>query len=125
MLLSIVTCYLFAMVWMFVEATYARKLRTSSNPLLFYGLGVPLAFLAGFMSVSPALRGLSSLIQLAGGVLIICGHFSLKNALEEHYNHVEPINLHLSGVMTFFFNVIYFQYHLSRIRNWKMTGVLS
>jgi hypothetical protein len=71
----------------------------------------------------PDVKDYAAIFQLAGGILMICGHFSLKNALEEYYNSVEPINLQLSGVMTFFFNVIYFQYHLSKIRQWKMTGV--
>lgn len=125
LLLSVVTCYVFGAIWLFVEATYAHKLRTNSKPLLFYGLGIPLVFVAGFMSAIPDLKDFSVLVQLAGGVLMIAGHFSLKNALEEYYNHVEPINLQLSGGMTFFFNVIYFQYHLSKIREWKRTGVLE
>ena len=110
---------------MLVEATYAHKLRTSSKPLLFYGLGFSLAFAAGIMSAIPDLKDVSGLVQLAGGVLMICGHFSLKNALEDYYNRVEPINLQLGGGMTFFFNVFYFQYHLSKIREWKKTGVLD
>jgi hypothetical protein len=27
--------------------------------------------------------------------------------------------------MTFFFNILYLQYHMSRIAKWKQTGVLS
>ena len=38
---------------------------------------------------------------------------------------MEPINLRLSGVMTFFFNILYFQYHFTRIAEWKRTGMLS
>jgi hypothetical protein len=48
----------------------------------------------------------------------------VKSSLEAHFNSAEPINLRLSGVMTFFFNVIYFQYHFTRINNWRRTGVL-
>ena len=122
LLLSIVTCYIFAMIWMFVEAAYAQKLRTSSNPLLFYGIGIPAAMLSGVLSASPELKALAAILQLGGGVMMIAGHFSIKNALEEHYNGVEPMNLQLSGVMTFFFNVFYIQYHLSEIRKWKLSG---
>ena len=39
----------------------------------------------------------------------------MKNSIEEHYNTVEPIGLELNGVMTFFFNVFYFQYHFTKI----------
>ena len=39
----------------------------------------------------------------------------MKASIERYYNTVEPINLRLSGIMTFFFNMIYFQYHITRI----------
>ena len=68
------------------------------------------------------LGGLSQFVFI---ILLLVGHFSLKNSLEEYYTRVENIHLNLSGGMTFFFNTIYFQYHLSRIRRWKQTGVLS
>ena len=51
--------------------------------------------------------------------------FQMKSDLEDYYNSTEPINLQLSGVMIFFFDVYYFQHHLSRIAQWKKTGVLS
>lgn len=39
--------------------------------------------------------------------------------MEEHYNNAEPIGLALSGVMTFFFGGIYFQYHFNEINRRK------
>jgi hypothetical protein len=42
-----------------------------------------------------------------------------------YYNSVEPIQLSLSGALTFFFGVFYLQYHMSRIAHWKKTGILS
>jgi len=125
LVLAIVTLGIFSWIWMFVEAAYANKLRTNSKPLLFYCLGLPGFFIAGVLSATPDLKGLGALMQIGAAILLICGHFSLKNALEEYYNSVEPINLQLSGVMTFFFNVLYFQYHLSKIREWKKTGVFD
>jgi esterase/lipase len=56
------------------------------------------------------------LLRLAGAIFWITANFSLRNAIEEHYNSAENIGLSLSGVMTFFFNVIYFQYHFDKIR---------
>jgi hypothetical protein len=47
--------------------------------------------------------------------MILIGRYSLKSSLEEHYNSAEPMGLLLSGVMTFFFGCIYFQYHLNDI----------
>jgi hypothetical protein len=49
----------------------------------------------------------------------ILGSFAMKAALEDYYNNEEPIGLQLSGAMTFFFAVFYFQYHFTRIREMK------
>jgi len=51
--------------------------------------------------------------------------FSIRQSMVTYYNTVEPIQLQLSGVMTFFFGMLYLQYHMSRIARWKRTGVLS
>ena len=40
--------------------------------------------------------------------------------MEQHYNSAEPMGLSLSGVMTFFFGGIYFQYHINDIMKRKM-----
>ena len=39
-----------------------------------------------------------------------------------YYNSVEKIGLRLSGVMTFFFGILYFQHHLHRILKAKGEG---
>ena len=44
--------------------------------------------------------------------------------MTEYYNNIEPINLKISGVMTFFFTTLYLQHHMTRIAEWKMTGFL-
>jgi hypothetical protein len=61
----------------------------------------------------------------AGTVVWIMGIFKMRAAIQDYYNTVEPISLRLSGVMTFFFNIFYFQYHFSRIASWKRTGYLE
>jgi hypothetical protein len=68
---------------------------------------------------------ISLLVQLAGAVVYLVAMFQIKGDLEEYYNSVEPINLRMSGVMTFFFSVYYFQHHFSRIAQWKKSGVLQ
>ncbi len=125
-----VFCSIFLMVWMFIQAAFVKKLRPASNSGMFYGLGIGAVVLGYIVIIAAAstkedgLMALAVLILLAGSVMIIVGHFSMKSALEEYYNSVEPINLRLSGVMTFFFNIIYFQYHFNRIRQYKTTGIL-
>ena len=68
---------------------------------------------------------LGGLFSLAAIVLWLVAAFTMRGDLEEYYNSTENINLRLSGVMTFFFAVYYFQYHFSRIARWKKTGVLE
>jgi hypothetical protein len=62
---------------------------------------------------------------LVGVVFYYVAVFQMRDAMQEYYNRVEPINLRLSGVMTFFFAVYYFQHHFSRIAQWKKTGILQ
>ena len=127
LLFAILTCGVFSWVWMFIEANFAKKIKPDSSALLYYAIGLP-GIIAGSI-LANALpvdsRWLGGLMELGFVVVLVMGHFSLKNSLEEYYTSTENINLQLSGVMTFFFNVFYFQYHLSRIRTWKLTGVLT
>ncbi|HKR94759.1 MAG TPA: hypothetical protein VJW55_05335, partial [Candidatus Angelobacter sp.] len=67
---------------------------------------------------------IGGLIILAGVIVYFVGVYSMRSDLEEYYNSAEPINLRLSGVMTFFFAVYYF-HHFSRIAQWKKNGVLQ
>lgn len=57
-------------------------------------------------------------------IFMLVGFFSMRNSIQRYYNSAEPIGLRLSGVMTFFFNILYFQYHFRRIARWKQTGQL-
>ncbi len=127
LLLAFVTCGLFSIVWLFIQANFVKQIRPQSNAMMLYILGLAVNFCAGlivpFTMRSMGFGPLLPIFYLGGLVLIIMGHFQMKAAIEEYYNTVEPINLRLSGVMVFFFNVFYFQYHFTRIREWKLTGV--
>jgi hypothetical protein len=122
LLLSVVTCGLFVWIWFFVQASFIRKLVPENLAIIWAIFG--LAFSMGGAVATVALgRGhmghgapMTVLFRLAGTIFWITANFSLRNAIEEHYNSAENIGLSLSGVMTFFFNVIYFQYHFDKIR---------
>ena len=130
LVLTGVTFGVFAWVWMFVEASYVKKIRPQSKALVYYAIALAGlligSFIAGMLqeTMPDASKILGGLSQLSFIVLLQVGHFSLKSSLEEYYTRVENIHLHLSGPMTFFFNTIYFQYHLSEIRRWKQTARL-
>jgi cyanate permease len=130
LLLGVVTCGIFLSVWFFVQASYIRKLVPKNQAMLWYGIGIGLSFCAGLVRAAnhddTGVAGLTGLMQLVGYGFIIAGIFSLKNGIEEHFNSAENIGLSLGGVMTFFFNVIYFQYHFNKICDARaQQGVLA
>ncbi len=135
-LIGVVTCNLFLLYWIYNQCQFVKKLDSASKALTFYlaGLGIMFggAMLSGILilllddtSLQPIAALLSPLLNLGGTVLMILGHFNLRASVERHYNTVENIGLKLSPVMTFFFNILYFQYHFSRIAEWKKTGRLA
>ncbi|MDP9147746.1 MAG: hypothetical protein M3N22_08805, partial [Acidobacteriota bacterium] len=65
--------------------------------------------------------GISSIFNLAGAVLWIVAAFNMKSSIEEHFRTVDPMPsaTSLSGVMTFFFSIYYFQYHFTKINEQK------
>ncbi|HEY2114205.1 MAG TPA: DUF4339 domain-containing protein [Candidatus Angelobacter sp.] len=130
LLIGLFTCGLFWWAWWIVEGVFVRKLKADSKALIFVILSFACYFAGSF--VNGFMRAMNpgetinygvpfSLLAL---VLFVIAEFQMKNDLEEYYNSEEPINLRLHGGMTFFFAVWYFQHHLSRIAQWKKTGVL-
>jgi hypothetical protein len=125
LVLSLVTCWIFGWAWMFVESSFVKRIDRGSNAILYYALGLIIAFGGGFYAGvihSDEIKGLATIVA---AVLVIAGHYSIKGSLESHYNREEPIGLRLSGVMVFFFNVLYFQYHFSEIAKWKRRGMIA
>jgi hypothetical protein len=131
LLIGICTCGLFFSAWMIVEAVYVRKIKPDSKGLFLIITAVAGSYVGGFMNgfisamnhTNP--QPLGHLITIIFGVIYLVGAFQMRSDLEEYYNGTEPINLQLSGVMTFFFAVFYFQHHFSRIAQWKKTGTLA
>ena len=109
-----------------------RNTASGNNKALVLVAMYPAGFLAGALAVGFASATHNSGIIAVGGFLILAGLiaylvgiFKIREAMEEYYNSRENIALTLSGVMTFFFSTIYFQYHINRIHRWKNTGILS
>ncbi|HMF92018.1 MAG TPA: DUF4339 domain-containing protein [Candidatus Angelobacter sp.] len=128
LLIGVVTCGLFLSAWLIVEAAWIQKIKPGAKSLVLVILAVVASYASAFMGggVTHAdTHPLGALFWLAGIVLHIVAIFSMRSELEDYYNSVEPIYLQLSGVMTFFFAVFYFQHHFSRIARWKKTGVLA
>ena len=121
LLLTVLTCGIFHWVWGIVQASWMKKVQPSSKAMIYYIVALALfAFLFVTIATPPGpVRALGRLANLGGSIVWLVGAFSMRSSIEEHYNSAEPIALQLSGVMTFFFNVIYFQYHFTQIAKMK------
>ena len=117
LLLTVITLGYFGIIWMVVQANWVRRVRGTSTGfilILFYCAFVALSFCTGvvygLLGVQPgsaAYSLLNAVVGLGGMILFLCALYILRSELQD-----APINLSLGGVMTFFFNVVYFQYHL-------------
>ena len=132
-LLSIFTCGIFGLVWLFIEANFVKKLDPRSKGVTMFALYLGLYFVGIITGVVGAFASddlkivgslFSALAYIGALVCMLIGVFDMRKSLETHYNSVEPMGLKLRGVMTFFFHFLYFQYHFSRIATYKQTGVL-
>lgn len=129
LLLSMVSFGLFYIVWMFVQANWVRRIDPASNALKLMVVYLVLVIAGQAVADSNPEDSVSavggSLLVLAGSVASIFAFFSMRRSMLAHYGQREPIGLRLSAVMTLFFNVLYFQHHMTRIARWKTTGELS
>lgn len=120
-LLSVLTCGLFGSVWLIVQAIWVKKVQPSSTSVVTLCVSYALFFAAGALGAFPeeSVKTIGLIANLGGLVLSIFACFSMRSSIEDHFNAAERLGLQLSGIMTFFFNVYYFQYHFTRIAESK------
>jgi len=125
LLLMFVTCGIFGIIWMFIQANWVRKVDPGNSALVLYSISIGAAVVAIGMQIPQVeeLQALAGLVNIAGSICTIVGYFKLRSGLHDYYGG-PPIHLQLGPVMTFFFNSIYFQYHFTRINEWHQTGRL-
>ena len=134
LLFSFFTCSLFMWVWNLVVASWVKRVQPNSRAIVYYIAATALMLVQGVVSTQTrmhyvpgqnwiwenyAAHPLRDLIGIGVWVVRLIARFTMRAELEEHFNTAEPIGLSLSGVMTFFFGGIYFQYHLNRINEMK------
>jgi hypothetical protein len=131
LLFTFLTCGIFSMIWLIVEGVWLKKVKPDSKGVNYLTIAVVLWVLLIVLAVAqgvatgtsgqsqPGLRGIAALVNIGYLVFYLIAVFALRSDIEDHFNTVEPIGLSLSGVMTFFFAVFYFQYHFTRINEMK------
>ena len=119
--LSVVTLGFFGMVWMIVQAAWVRKVRGRSKTLpwtIVYASILPAVYLCAIaFGIIGTLLHVQNVVAIANAAepwvrialfaLFLIATYTLRNELCD-----DPIDLPLTGVMTFFFGAVYFQYHL-------------
>ena len=148
LLFGSLTVGVFSIAWMFHQANYVKRIDPQNKsrklliaiPLMWAAVFVIIAIVGVTVGMPPPDAPLDPsdsrffgrvVVSLSGGLAffatptcVIMALFKMRRSLLTYYNTVEPIQLSLNGVMTFFFHIFYFQYQLSRIAEWKRTGRL-
>jgi hypothetical protein len=119
LLFAVLSCGIFLVAWELVQAAWLKKVAPQSKAIFIYAAGAVIyvmflgsSFMNGLNHTEASYAGI---FRFVFAVIDIWGRFSFRSSMEEHYNGPEPMALSLSGVMTFFFGSIYFQYHINDI----------
>jgi hypothetical protein len=135
LLFAFFTCSLFMFVWNLVVAAWLKRVQPNSKAIFDYAAGAVLLFVQIIVNthsrvqvMQPGMHWwvtyytghpLRNVLGLVAWIVRLVARFTMRADLEQHFNTVEPVGLSLSGVMTFFFGGLYFQYHLNRINELK------
>jgi hypothetical protein len=139
LLFSVFTCSLFMWVWNLVVASWLKRVQPNSRAIFYYGVATALAVVqivlgsvvgshTHITNIQPGFHWwttyysanpVGNILGLVLWIVRLIARFTMRSDLEEHFNGPEPMGLQLSGVMTFFFGGLYFQYHLNRINEMK------
>jgi hypothetical protein len=111
LLLSVVTFGIFGIIWVFIQAAWVRKVREGNHAIFYLIAYLGGTFTSGFLSAR--YPSFAPLLNLTGLGFFLAGVFSIRQDMEDYFNHEENIGMRLSGVMTFLFNTIYFQFHFN------------
>jgi uncharacterized protein DUF4339 len=119
LLFGVLTCGIFAIVWMFIQAAWVRRIDPTCKALFVLAAGIPLQVI---LNIGSELAGVGDRKELLNGLAVLIGfvttqwsYFWMRSAIEDRFD------MDLSGVMTFFFNVLYLQYHMTRIAKGEHT----
>jgi hypothetical protein len=135
LLFAFFTCTLFMWIWNLVLASWLKRVQPNSRAIFYYAAATVLLFIqiivGSHMNVQTLQPGvhwwvgvytahpLRNLLGLCVWIVRLIARYTMRSDLEQHFNGPEPVGLSLSGVMTFFFGGLYFQYHLNRINELK------
>ena len=107
------------------QAAWVRKFDPASRATALLVVGLVTAVVGAYAAGAVGARNeeagalVEMLGTLGGAFFLILAAFKMRGSIEHHFTQMEPMNVSLSGVMTFFFTFIYLQYHLTWIAEAK------
>lgn len=111
--LCLFTFGIYSVYWLVSRTNKANALAENqvSQNLVYgyialYVINIGLAF----TSIPEGLSAIVSLVSFVVGIVLV---FSLRTSIKELINEGSNEPVHLGGILTFFFNVIYFQYKIN------------
>lgn len=138
LLLDIVTCSLFQMVWNIILALWFKRVSGNGRVLALYIASAVLLLMQGVMGQALGLMSgrhgfphgngfgphagsavIYSLVAIGCWVVRLIARFTFRAQLEQHFNTAEALGLRINPVLTFFFGGIYLQSELNRINDIK------
>ncbi|MBB1422726.1 DUF4234 domain-containing protein [Pseudoalteromonas sp. SG43-7] len=111
--LAVITFGIYGVYWLISRTNKANALATKqiSQGLIYGYLALYVANL--ILSITEVLPVLSIIISLASILVGLIFIFSLRSSISELINKGSSEPVKLNGVLTFFFNIIYFQYKIN------------
>jgi hypothetical protein len=103
-------------IWMFGQMIWLKRAEPNDSAIYFFALWWALQETT---TAIPAFQHMpqwsNALLGLVVTGLQFVSIFVFRAGMEKHISETEPRGLQLSGVMTFFFNELYFQYWFHQI----------
>jgi hypothetical protein len=106
--------------WSLLQAGWLRKADARSTAICWYAGSILLSgglFLPGLVVHLP--EAVNNLWSIAFVVVWVAGIFMFRRDMQRYFNTTDNVGLGLSRWMTLFFNVVYFQYHLHDIAEFR------
>jgi len=114
LLFTILTGGFFVLVWIFRQAAWVRRIDPTCKALFVLAVTFPLPVILALLPRPSLPDDLPLMLAMLLGRLISIvtfawSYLSMRRVIEARFD------LHLSGLMTFFFNVFYLQHYMTRI----------
>jgi hypothetical protein len=102
-------------LWVFLQAAWLKSAETESKAIYLYLSGLILEMLLGIPIASKIPHAVGDVLGFSSFALWLTAIFIFRDEMRKHFTNVDPRGLELNGFMTFFFNILYFQYWFREI----------